>query len=45
MVVPLPDGKAIGKPITKLCIIAAQNQRFAPLRCPKTKPLTGERKE
>ena len=36
MVVPLPEGKAIGKPITKLCIIAAQNQRFASLRCPKT---------
>ena len=29
MVVPLPDGKSIGKPITKLCIIAAQDQRFA----------------
>jgi hypothetical protein len=36
MVIPLPESKAIGKPITKLCIIAAQDQRFAPLRCPKS---------
>ena len=35
MVVSLPKGRAIGKPITKLCIIAAQNQRFSPASLPE----------
>ena len=39
MVIPLPKGKSIGKPITKLCIIAAQDQPLCPAPLPEDKPL------
>ena len=35
MVVPLSEAKGIGKPITKLCIIAAQDQPYKPAPLPE----------
>jgi hypothetical protein len=35
MVIPLPEGKSIGKPITKLCIIAARDQPLCPAPLPE----------